>query len=49
MVFLIETHMGVSFFSLIEFISFHSFFAHSFHLIVRVCYTHELYQKGAYL
>ena len=39
--------MEFLFLSLIEFISFHSLFAYSFHSIVRIHYTHELYQRGA--
>ena len=33
--------------SLIEFISFHSLFVHSFHSIARIRYTHEL-KEGHY-
>ena len=40
---------GVSFFSSIEFISLHSLSTPLFYFIVRVCYTRELYRRGAYL
>ena len=47
-VFFVDT-FGVSFYSSIEFISLHSLFTLSFYFIVHICYTHELYRRGAYL
>ena len=47
-VFFMDT-FGVFFYSSIEFISLHSLFTLSFYFIARVRYTHEFYQRGAYL